>query len=101
MIRTGSRAAVSVTVSQSVQRRTRLSRTPTRNAPEQEEHPNTRHYALPDDRAGLMRTRLVDGVQPRRPKRTCSNDAAREAVDGARGRLAWTSWAGAGGCSLR
>ena len=50
-----------------------------------------------------MRARLVDSVQPGRAKRTCSNDAAREAVDGARG-LAWAGWAsaeaGASGRSL-
>jgi len=83
------------------------SRTPTRNAPEQEQHPNARHDALPDDRAGLMRARLIDSIQPRGAKRTCANNAAREAVSGTRGRgrLAWTSWAGAeagaGGWSLR
>ena len=43
-----------------------------------------------------MCARLVDCVQPRRAKGTCSNDTAREAIDGARGRLAWTGGAGIG-----
>ena len=42
-----------------------------------------------------MRARLVDSIQSRRAKRTRANDAAREAVDGARGRTGWAS-AGAG-----
>jgi hypothetical protein len=45
-----------------------------------------------------MRARLVDSVQARRAKRTSANDAAREAVDGARGRMACT---GTGGWCLR
>jgi len=73
-----------------------ISRTPTRNAPKQEQHADACHNALPDDRAGLMRARLVDSVQARHAKRTSTNDAAREAVSGARSWLAWTAGAGAG-----
>jgi hypothetical protein len=72
------------------------SHTPTCNAPEQEQHPNARHDTLPNDRAGLMRTRLVDSVQPRRAKRTCTNDTARETVEWTRSWLAWTVCVGAG-----
>ena len=48
-----------------------------------------------------MRARLVDSIQPRRAKRTCANYATREAVDGARSRLAWIDRARAGRWSLR
>jgi hypothetical protein len=72
------------------------SHTPTRNAPEQEQHPDARHDTLPNNRARLMCARLVDSVQPRRAKRTGPNDAAREAVKGTRRRLAWAVCAGAG-----
>ena len=39
-----------------------------------------------------MRSRLVDSVHARRAKRTSANDAAREAVDGARVRVTCTGW---------
>ena len=69
-----------------------ISRTPTRNAPKQEKHSNAPHDTLPNDRARLMRSRLVDSVHARRAKRTSANDAAREAVDGARVRVTCTGW---------
>jgi hypothetical protein len=61
--------------------RTRLlnrcrSRTPPRHAPKQKQHPDTRHDPFGDGRAGLMRSRLVQSVYPRRAQCACSDDAA-------------------------
>jgi len=52
------------------------SSTPSRNAPKQKKHPNTRHDLLADARAGLVRTRLVQRVQPCRAQCACSDNAA-------------------------
>lgn len=52
------------------------SSTPSCNAPKQKKHPNAGHDLLADARAGLVRTRLVQSVQPRHAQRARSDYAA-------------------------